>query len=228
MFPKIVNILGLVCLVAVLAAGAAAAYLAIKGTLTGESLKTALAAVTSEPAAAAASQPAGSAEASAEGATANETPDSNASEAAENLKLEMMRRDLANEQALLQAGRVNLQREQEEFEQERTQWKAVREQELVTAHRSGVQKELDYLSSIKPGQALTLLRAKPDDEASRILMAMETRKGKKIIEMCKTADETEWVKRILESDPPAEQYPGAGPDRRLGPASRKTPCWIIV
>lgn len=198
MIRKIVNILGIPCLVLVLGAGGGAGYLAAKGTLNRASLKTAVAAVTSQPAVAAATRP--GAAASQPESRSNGEPLSEAMEpeTAATAKLEMMRRDLANEQALLEAGRVNLQRQQEQFEQTRKQWDAGKQKDQAGTQQGGVQKELDYLSIIRPAQALTLLRAKTEEQASRILLAMEPRKGKKIIEMCKTADEMNWVKRVLE------------------------------
>lgn len=208
MVRKIVNILGIVCLLLVLGAGGTAGYLAIKGTLTRQSLKTAAAAITGNAIESAGTQPAGesgarsvasrpqSGEDLAGGTHAGSSQDEN--EAAEAGRLEMMGRQLANEQALLDAARVKLQRDQEQFDQDRKQWEGARQKELASSQLGGVQKDLDYLSSIKPAQALALLRTRSDDQASRILMAMETRKGKKIIELCKTTDEKEWVKRILE------------------------------
>ena len=113
-------------------------------------------------------------------------------------ELEMLRRQVANERAMAEAARLEVLRERERMEQQRKQWEASRQKELEASQQSGVQKELDYLASIKPAQSLMLLRGKPDAEAARVLMAMETRKGKKIIELCKTPDEQEWCKRILE------------------------------
>jgi hypothetical protein len=211
MFRKIVNILGMLCLVLVLGAGGTAGYLAAKGTLSSRSLKTAMAAITVKASESAGTQPAAGSEAKAatsqprspaaehRAAGENDLEDLQAdNEAASGGRLEMMRRQLANEQALQEAVRVKLQRDQEQFEQERKLWAATRQKEMASNQQGGVQKELDYLSSIKPAQALALLRTKSDDQASRILMAMETRKGKKIIELCKTADDKDWVKRILE------------------------------
>lgn len=204
MVRKTVNILGILCLVLVLAAAGVVATFVVKGTLTRDSLKAAMEAVTRPPARNAATQAAASqpAKSSAEDPSSDgedpEADKSDEAQIAEAARLEMMRRQLTNEQALVQAARVNLQREQEQFEQGRKQWETGRQQEQAVAQRTGAQKELDYLSSIKPAQALEVLRAKSDDEASGILMAMETRKGKKIIELCKTADEKEWLKRILE------------------------------
>ena len=199
MFRKIVNILGILSLPAVLVAGVAAAYLAVKGTLNGPSLRAAVAAVTSRPAAAdaAASQPAATSRPAVRNAAARHVPGQDG-EAATMGELEMLRRHVANERAMAEAARLEVLRERERMEQQRKQWEASRQKELETSQQSGARKELEYLASIKPAQALVLLRGKPDPEAARVLMAMETRKGKKIIELCKKPDEQEWCKRILE------------------------------
>lgn len=199
MFRRIVSILGILSLVAVLAAGGAAAYLAVKGTLNKQSLKTAVAAVTSQPAqaGAAASQP---------GTTSQPGPapaskllaEGRQTEAAAMGELEMFRRQVNNERSMVEAARLEMQRERERMDQQRKQWEANRQKDLEASQQSGAQKELEILSSIKPAQALSVLRGKPDPQAARSIMAMETRKAKKIIELCKTTEETEWRKRILE------------------------------
>jgi hypothetical protein len=199
MFRKIVNILGILSLVAVLAAGGTAAYLAIKGTLNGPSLKAAVAAVTSRPAevSAASSRPATASRPVARNAPSRHLPGQEG-EAATMGELEMLRRQVANERAMAEASRLEVLRDRERMEQQRKAWEVSRQKELEVSQQVGAQKELDYLSSIKPAQALVLIRGKSDPEAARLLMAMETRKGKKIIELCKKPDEQEWCKRILE------------------------------
>ncbi len=200
MLRKIVGILGILSLVAVLTGGGAAAYLVAKGTLTAESLHAAVEAITSEPAEPQAHESQiEDASANLPGGTVGERLEASATgEAAALGELEMLRRQIANERSLAQAARVEVMRERERLEQQRKQWQAQQAEQLETARQDGVQKELDYLSSIKADQALTLLMTKSDPEAARILLAMETRRGKKIIEMCKTADQVDWIQRILE------------------------------
>ncbi len=198
MVGKIVSGAGIVCLGLVLVAAAGAGYLGLKGTLNATSLKAAVAAVTSQPA---------RAEAPATRPAAPEPVASTANvllaagrqgEAAAMGELEMFRRQVANEQAMVEAARLQVLREREKNQQQQKQWEAGRQKEMESAKQSGVQKELEILSGIKAAQALAVLRSKPDIQAARTLMAMETRKARKIIESCKTAEETDWRKRILE------------------------------
>ncbi len=199
MVRKVVNILGILSLAAVLAAGGAAGYLWLKGTLNGASLHAAAAALTARPVYrdAAASRPTADSQpaARAPGALLAAGLEDEAAAASE---LEMLRRQIANEKAMAEAARLEVLRQREKMDQQRKAWEASRQKELEAAQQSGAQKELEYLSSIKAGQALALLRGKTDAEAAGVLMAMETRKGKKIIELCKKPDEQEWCKRILE------------------------------
>jgi hypothetical protein len=199
MFHKMVSILGILSLLVVLAAGGTAAYLAVKGTLNGPSLRAAVAAVASPPAAAdaASSRPAAASRPAGKNVAARQVPGQEG-EAAIMGELEMLRRQVANERAMAEASRLEVLRDREQMEQQRKQWEVSRQKELEATQQVGAQKELDYLASIKPAQALVLIRGKSDPEAARVLMAMETRKGKKIIELCKKPDEQEWCKRILE------------------------------
>jgi predicted phosphatase len=199
MLRKTVNILGILSLLLLLGVGGTAAWFAGKGTLTSRSLRDALQAVTTERTEtrtdAAATQPATATRPAATGEllAANRT-----GEAAAMGELEMLRRQVANDMAMVQAARLQVMRQREELQKDRAQWQQQRKEMLAAAQQDGTQKELEYLSSIKADQALVLLMAKPEPQAARILMAMETRKGKKIIESCKTVDQTDWIKRILE------------------------------
>jgi hypothetical protein len=198
MLGKILTVLGIVSLALVLAAGAAAAYLGVKGTLNAASLKAAMAAVTRRPAQAdaATSRPAA---AQPPALPANVLlAAGRQTEAAAMGELETFRRQVANEQAMVEAARLQVLREREKVQQQQKQWEATRQKEMESARQSGAQKELEILSGIKAPQALSVLRSQPDAQAARTLMAMETRKARKIIESCKTAEETDWRKRILE------------------------------
>ncbi len=199
MFRKVVNILGMLSLAAVLAAGGTAGYLWFKGTLNGGSLQAAATVLTTKPVYqdATASRPASGSQPAARVA-GTRTAAGLEDEAAAASELDMLRRQIANEKAMAEQARLGVLREREKMEQQRKQWEAGRQKELEAAQQSGAQKELDYLSTMKPAQALPLLRGKSDGEAARVLMAMETRKGKKILELCKKPDEQEWSKRILE------------------------------
>lgn len=198
MFRKVVNILGMLSLAAVLAVAAVATYLVVTGSLNRQSVKAAVAAVTSRPAARAEDPPPGPTSQPAPVTADKLLAAGQEDEAAALGEMEMLRRQLADEKALLEQARLLVLREREKDERSRKQWEAARRKELEAAQRSGVQKDLEILGSLKPAQALDALRARPEPEAADSLMALETRKAKKIIELCKTAEERDWRKRILE------------------------------
>lgn len=61
----------------------------------------------------------------------------------------------------------------------------------------GWQRELKYYGTVKAKLAKQLLRGKPDADVVRVMLGLNARQGKKIIEQCKTAEEREWIGRIL-------------------------------
>lgn len=62
----------------------------------------------------------------------------------------------------------------------------------------GFKKNLAYLSSIKPDNALALLRDMKEPDAVRFFLEMEPDIGKKIIDKCTTEEDRQWIGRILD------------------------------
>jgi len=195
MLRRIYDTIALASLLTIVLLCGLAGYLAAKGNLTGQRLRAAFEALTSQPAEGAASQPASRPTA---GPASEVLAAGRESEQVMLQRFELLKRQLENEKALLEAARIAFIREKEAFERAKKQWQQKQEQRLKELAKSGFQKELEYLSSISPKQALALLRQKQEAEAAQLLMAMETRKGKKIIESCKTDEERKWIGRILE------------------------------
>ena len=113
---------------------------------------------------------------------------------AQRIRAELDQRIATVNQVLM---RVTLEREA--FERQ-VEAETQRKQE-VTASRGqeGFKKELEYFESLAPKVAVQHLLAKPDaDEAARILLEMETGKGKKIIEAAKRGNQMERMKVILQ------------------------------
>ena len=199
MLGKVYLIVFVACIALVLGLLVFTGILAAKGMLSGNRIRAAVAALTtpSEQEQAAASQP--SATEQSDSLSAGELlAEGQQVDQAMLRRYEMYKRQLANEQALLERARFEVQREREAFEQGKKQWFAARQQEREKHQASGIKKELEYLSSVSAKQALALLRQKQDADAAQILMVMQTRTGKKIIEQCKKKEEQEWAVRILE------------------------------
>lgn len=84
-----------------------------------------------------------------------------------------------------------LVKEQQIFDEEQA---ALREQKNL----SGFTKELEALEAAKPKPRKIALMAKKDADALQLLMQMETRSVKQIIEACKTEEELAWINRLLD------------------------------
>jgi hypothetical protein len=83
---------------------------------------------------------------------------------------------LANRQML------DVKRRQEELDQQVAAAEAEQKQLEQERTDEGFKKDIELLSMLKPTVALDSLLARPVDEAARIMMEMDTRQGKKIIE----------------------------------------------
>lgn len=121
-------------------------------------------------------------------------------EAEERKRIEFARREREIQDGfrLWEARQLALLREKEALEEEKRRFAAEREALAQQAGDSGVQKELETLSGIPPKSAKSLLMAKEDAEAARILRTMDQRKLNKIVKECKTEDERQWIGRILD------------------------------
>jgi hypothetical protein len=62
----------------------------------------------------------------------------------------------------------------------------------------GFKKTLELLSGIKPDSAKELLRAGKEPDAVRYLLEMNLEVGKKIIDKCTSAEDRQWIGRILD------------------------------
>lgn len=124
--------------------------------------------------------------------------DDDASIRARGLALERREREIADQWNLLREAQIELVRDREKFSTERQEWEAALKRQAQEAALSGAAKELDYLSSIKAEIAKDLLRQKKDPDVVGLMLQMETRTGRKIIESCKTDEERQWIGRILE------------------------------
>lgn len=111
----------------------------------------------------------------------------------ERIKAELDQRLALNNSILL---RVMAQREQFQREQEET----IRKRQLAKKQRqtTGFQKQIEIYEALSPKVALEHLLSMEDlDDAAKILLDMNTRTAKKIIEAGKRGKDLEKMKRIL-------------------------------
>lgn len=120
-------------------------------------------------------------------------------ETAERQRIELTRREreIQDGWRLLEAQQLAFLREKESFAAERKRWTAEQERRLAEAGDSGLKKELEIISGLKPTEAREQLRLKTEADAVRLLMDMDARKARKIVGACKTEEERLWIGRIL-------------------------------
>jgi hypothetical protein len=111
--------------------------------------------------------------------------------------LERKRREVADRHRLAEALMMDVVRRQETLSADRSafqeQQRKIEEQRL----QEGFVKELDLLTSVKPKIRKDMLAAKSDADAVKLMMEMDERAGKQVIEACKTPEERAWISRIL-------------------------------
>lgn len=114
------------------------------------------------------------------------------------LKADRREAELAQRLGTVAAAQIEVTRQREalkrEAEELQKQLDARRDQEAST----GFKKDLELLANLKPKDAAYYLLQKPTEEAARMLLMMETRKAKKIIESAKSPDQRKTVSEILE------------------------------
>ena len=172
-------------------------YAGYSGMFAGDRLKAAFGALRGiGPSAAAASQPA---------EVGEKMTDLAASQPDEEVGADVLRAELAQRESdvrhqweMIRAAQLQLLRDREQFEQEKKDATAMASRREKPDGGEGYARELEYLSSIKAKSAKDFLRMKKDADVVEILVALEPRVGRKIIDACKSQDDRLWMGRILE------------------------------
>jgi len=114
-------------------------------------------------------------------------------------RAELDRRQREIEQAWqqLETQQLAFLKERESFETARRREAAEADERARKAGDSGWQRELELMGTMKAKLAKSLLKEKPDAEVVKVLMELDIRKAKKIVEQCKTSEERQWIGRIL-------------------------------
>ncbi len=113
-------------------------------------------------------------------------------------EMDRRERELEDQWTMLRESQLELLRSQEAFGQKRSTWRDALERQAAERDLLGAKKELEYVSTVKASLAKDILRQKKDADVVQLLLQMETRTGRKIIESCKTTEERLWIGRILE------------------------------
>ena len=131
--------------------------------------------------------------------TTGRTPTGEAEPLPDSTEAEIRRRNLERvamqaEHQLILANRqmLDVKRRQEELEQQMAEAKAEQQQIEQERTEEGFKKDLELMSMLKPSVALDSLLVRPVDEAARIMMEIDARQGKKIIETA-AKDPRKWA-----------------------------------
>jgi hypothetical protein len=107
-------------------------------------------------------------------------------------------REIQDRNRLAEVIRLDVVRRREQLAKDREAFDAEREKLREESNRSGFTKELESLQAAKPAVRKTVLMSKKDADALLLLMEMETRSVKQVIEACKTEEEIAWMTRLLD------------------------------
>ncbi len=122
----------------------------------------------------------------------------------EQLEVEMTRRQLERQKTELEQRlelvlreMARVQREREYFEERRQREAEVVRKKGEQNYRRGFEKQLDLFGKMKPQVAVEYLLSRDVEEATELLRALDTRKGKKIIEAARTPNQRKKMDEIL-------------------------------
>jgi len=139
--------------------------------------------------------------------------------AKEQIEEEVARRQLEREKAeleqrleLVNREMQRVRREREYFEDQRRREAEAAKKRSEQSYRDGSEKQLEYLGKIKPKDAVGYILSRDIEEAAEILRAMDTRKGKKIIEAAKTPSQRKKMDEILKLMPELKMESGPAPE----------------
>jgi len=111
---------------------------------------------------------------------------------------ERHRRELEDRARLNQTIQHDVLRKLEEIERRE---KALAEQQkkaLEQGSQGGAAREVELVTAIEPTRARKLLMMQKEPDAVRLLLGMDPGRARKILDTCKTQEEMEWARRILD------------------------------
>ena len=113
-------------------------------------------------------------------------------------ELERREREIEHAWQQLETQQLAVLQQKEDLEAAMKRGAAEAEARAKSTGDSGWEKQVELIASLKAKTAKDLLREKPEPEVVRIFMELDARKTQKIIEMCKSTEERQWIGRILE------------------------------
>jgi hypothetical protein len=119
-------------------------------------------------------------------------------------ELERKEQTLDNQQSMIRLAQDKLQTDRQIFEAQRRAFADEQERTRKLASDQGFQDALELYSNLPPKQSKTMLLAQTDDTARTFLQAMDKGVASKIIKECKTPEEMDRIRQIMEKIRQAE------------------------
>jgi hypothetical protein len=111
---------------------------------------------------------------------------------------ERQSRELQDRAKLNQTIQLDVLRKLEEIDRREKTFAEQQKKLRAQQSQDGFSRELEVITAIDATRARKLLMMQKEPDAVRLLMDMEPARAKKIIDTCKTPEEMEWARRILD------------------------------
>lgn len=110
---------------------------------------------------------------------------------------ERQQRELADRSALNQSIQMDVNRQLENIEAKEQEFEQNKKETTELLAEDGFKESLEIFSSMDPKLAKEVLMDRKDADVVRVFMEMDEIRRKKIINTCKTAEEQDWISRVL-------------------------------
>jgi len=109
------------------------------------------------------------------------------------------RAELEQQAATGRAALLQVTREREALSRQAEELETQRKQRMQQEESEGFRKDLELFGSMKPKDAVYYMLQKQPEDAARMLLMMDTRKAKKIVEAAKTPAERKTMSQVLQT-----------------------------
>jgi hypothetical protein len=114
------------------------------------------------------------------------------------LRADRRKAELQQQADTIVAARLEVTRQREALERRYAELREQATQREEQEESVGFKKELELLASVKPKVAVGFLLDKPREDAAALLLQMDTRKGKRLIEAAKSPSQRRAMAEVLQ------------------------------
>ena len=115
------------------------------------------------------------------------------------MRADRRRAELQQQAATIASARLEVTRAREALERSRAEFTAQAKKREKKEESESFKKELDLLSSLKPKVAVGYLLDKPPEDAAALLLVMQTRKAKRLMEAARAPAQKRAMSEILQA-----------------------------